>query len=332
MLLFFYLRKIMFVFINRSHLPCKIFYFQAIDRKYYLSVVQKETYDFNAKGQLEFAQSIFHEGEDYGFSRGHYFLKQVSDKLPYKYFPELILQGHVPFKSADQKGKLLKLSLLYADGKRWQKRLLVQGPRYWSRRYRYKKIMGSDVLEDLSLDYCHSFGGCSGGRYEENNPVGLGYLTPGEDYFDRPLPLLEYECDRLKEPYSRIKPACFAPIAQTWLPRKRRFSRYVSSQDFLMRYQMAPTDQYLRRFHKPRFLHFSDFYLFSRTQKELSLPLSDSRLQMSLESESICLRSFLSFDTVVINLDKKQIEISARASLPWPQTEKMLGIVRVESV
>ncbi len=123
------------------------------------------------------------------------------------------------------------------------KRVRVFGERRWYRERASWKATEPQPFEHMPLRWERAFGGVaaeqSGGapEYEARNPVGRSFAAAAErDFADRPLPNLEDPAALLASPHDRPTPACFAPIAPTWLPRRA----YAGTYDELWQKHRAP--------------------------------------------------------------------------------------------
>lgn len=118
------------------------------------------------------------------------------------------------------------------------KRVCVFGDRRWERRGSHWQPGEAEVWERMPLRWELAFGGVVPARdktaaavqdWEPCNPVGRGLFDPealragGEP---PPLPNLEDPDELIGTEADRPRPACFAPIAPTWLPRRNHAGTY----------------------------------------------------------------------------------------------------------
>ena len=141
----------------------------------------------------------------------------------------------------------------------------VFGDRRWERRGNRWQPGEPAVWERMPLRWELAFGGVVPAgdaaapevrRWEPRNPVGRGLFDPealpvGSE--PPPLPNLEDPAALIESDADRPPPACFAPVAPTWLPRRTYAGTYDEAwtktrapylpQDFDVRYfQVAPPD------------------------------------------------------------------------------------------
>jgi hypothetical protein len=123
------------------------------------------------------------------------------------------------------------------------KRVRVFGERRWYRAHASWKISEPAPFERMPLRWERAFGGIAAEQpdsppeAEMRNPVGCGFASSAEkDFTDRPLPNLEDPAALLASPHDRPTPACFAPVAPTWLPRRA----FAGTYDETWRKQRAP--------------------------------------------------------------------------------------------
>ncbi|HYN78855.1 MAG TPA: DUF2169 domain-containing protein [Lamprocystis sp. (in: g-proteobacteria)] len=142
-----------------------------------------------------------------------------------------------------------------------QKTVRVFGNRRWERAGDGWLPTPPEPFERLPLRWEFAFGGCATATdgappdYEPRNPVGRGFIGREEKALaGRSLPNLEDPRQLIRSPADRPPPACFAPIAPTWAPRKAYVGTYDETwqqqrapylpHDFDSRYfQVAPADQ-----------------------------------------------------------------------------------------
>lgn len=145
------------------------------------------------------------------------------------------------------------------------KTVRVFGDRRWERRGNRWQPGEPAVWERMPLRWELAFGGVVPARdaaaaqvhdWEPRNPVGRGLFDPdkvvsGDE--PPPLPNLEDPAQPIEAETDRPRPACFAPIAPTWLPRRGFAGTYDEAwtktrapylpQDFDARFfQVAPPD------------------------------------------------------------------------------------------
>lgn len=123
------------------------------------------------------------------------------------------------------------------------KTLRVFGDRRWERNGKAWRITPPEPWQRMPLRWELAFGGCGATppdappEYEARNPVGRGFTAKDEqDIAGRPLPNLEDPDQLIASPQDRPAPACCAPVAATWLPRRL----YAGTYDAAWQRQRAP--------------------------------------------------------------------------------------------
>ncbi len=103
----------------------------------------------------------------------------------------------------------------------------VFGDRHWEKNGGSWRPSAPQAWERMALRWELAWGGVAPKvgddmpEHEPRNPVGRGIVGPdGVPTEGQPLPNLEDPQALLAEPKDRPTPACFAPIAPTWLPRR----------------------------------------------------------------------------------------------------------------
>lgn len=136
----------------------------------------------------------------------------------------------------------------------------VFGDRRWQKSLGSWKPSSPQPWERMPLRWELAFGGVAAPQgdqvpdHEPRNPVGRGLVARCESPTeDQPLPNLEDPAALLADPHDRPPPACFAPIAPTWQPRRSFAGTYDAAwikgrapylpQDFDTRYfHVAPPE------------------------------------------------------------------------------------------
>lgn len=133
------------------------------------------------------------------------------------------------------------------------KTLRLFGNRRWERTDMGWEATPPEIWEKMPLCWELAFGGKAPQtddkppEYEPRNPVGRGFIGERErDYEGRLLPNIEDPAQLIHRPTDRPSPACFAPIAPAWSPRRE----YAGTYDEAWQKNRAP---YLPRDFDPRF-------------------------------------------------------------------------------
>ncbi|MCX7108933.1 MAG: DUF2169 domain-containing protein [Proteobacteria bacterium] len=107
------------------------------------------------------------------------------------------------------------------------KTLRVFGDRRWEHGGIGWEASPPEIWEQMPLRWELAFGGCALAangelpEFEPRNPVGRGFVGRKESEFEgRLLPNIEDPASLIRKPTDRPQPACFAPIAPAWLPRR----------------------------------------------------------------------------------------------------------------
>jgi hypothetical protein len=113
------------------------------------------------------------------------------------------------------------------------KTLRIFGDRRWERSGIGWEASPPEIWERMPLRWELAFGGCAAEAngeppaFEPRNPVGRGFSGQNESEFEgRLLPNLEDPASLIRKPTDRPQPACFAPIAPAWLPRRAYAGTY----------------------------------------------------------------------------------------------------------
>ena len=113
------------------------------------------------------------------------------------------------------------------------RRVRVFGNRHWQRAGGGWRASAPEPWQRMPLRWELAFGGVApaapgeAAEYEARNPVGRGLVARhAQPAPDQPLPNLEDPQQLLNEPHDRPVPACFAPIAPTWMPRRAHAGTY----------------------------------------------------------------------------------------------------------
>lgn len=183
---------------------------------------------------------------------------------------------------------------------------------------------GVHVLEDRMLA-------------EERNPIGVGFAgkRSAEELTGHPLPNLESPGEPLERQGQNLTPACFAPTAPHWLPRRA----FAGTYDEAWQRKRAP---YLPVDFDPRFLQCAapeltfDRYLLGGEPVEITgaspegpiafrIPAANLRVEVkvagSVEHPPVNL------ETILLEPDENRVALTWRAALPCDRK-----VLRVEKV
>lgn len=224
------------------------------------------------------------------------------------------------------------------------KRVRVYGDRRWQRNGSKWQATQPQPFERMPLRWDRAFGGIAAEQtdaapeYEPRNPVGCGFAAAAQDDFtDRPLPNLEDPAFPIATPHDRPPPACFAPVAPTWLPRRA----HVGTYDDAWKSRRAP---YLPLDFDPRYFQVAPLeliapaYLVGGEAVELSGCLADGpirftlpvcTLQMDFDFNGRQVPAMPRLETVLIEPDHGRVQLLWRAGI---QVDKHLLKLRQVNV
>ncbi|MBI5718683.1 MAG: DUF2169 domain-containing protein [Burkholderiales bacterium] len=213
-----------------------------------------------------------------------------------------------------------------------RRRVRVFGERQW--RKQGGRWVGSDPepWSRMPLRWELAFGGTAPEAgadglvdYEPRNPVGRGFVpADAQPVQGQPLPNLEDPAAPLESPEQRPTPACFAPVAPTWMPRRRYVGTYDEAWtrerapylpfDFDARYfQVAPPELVV-----PGFLQGGEPVQLSGfsvgAPLAFALPRADVQIEFDFDGRSVTRAAQL--ETVLFEPDAGRVQMLWRAALP----------------
>jgi len=210
------------------------------------------------------------------------------------------------------------------------KSLRVFGNRRWIRRGEDWAISDPEPFERMPLRWELAFGGAGPiveGQpleHEPRNPVGRGFIASYDDQIaDRPLPNLEDASQPIAAPQDRPAPACFAPVAPVWMPRRS----YAGTYDETWQRTRAP---FLPQDFDPRYLNVAPDglvapgLLVGGEEVEISgctaggpirfrLPVATLALQWDFDGRAI--DAAVRLETVLIEPDLARLQMTWRSEL-----------------
>ncbi len=207
-----------------------------------------------------------------------------------------------------------------------QKTVLVSGNRMW--------MDGSPTapqrFESMPLVWERAFGGLhrQGEKVlaEERNPVGCGFAggRSAGDVQGQPVPNLEDPAAPLKQFGQTAPPACFAPTAPAWLPRRSFAGTYDAAwqrgrapylpDDFDPRYlQCAPAD-----FAFDRYLQAGERVEVHGVMPDgpISFSIPDARLNIAVTVAGATEEPPVNLETLSIEPDANRVCFTWRAAVP----------------
>ena len=232
----------------------------------------------------------------------------------------LIGSAHTP---NGRPARAVEVAMFVADR---QKRILVIGDRVW----RGGRPSDPEPFESMPLRWERAFGGVQrqGEQVlaEERNPVGRGF--PGgrspEQMEGQLLPNLEDPAAPLEQPGQTPMPVCLAPVAPSWLPRRR----FAGTYDTQWQRRRAPylPDDFDRRFLQcaaPEFVF--DRYLPPGTPVQvtgatpdgpIAFSIPDARLTVAVTVAGSIEHPRPHLETLTVEPDENRACFTWRAALP----------------
>jgi hypothetical protein len=158
-------------------------------------------------------------------------IRFASDMLPPKPCTDVVMVGHA---HAPRATTTLDVTLTVG---RLSKMVRVFGDRAFYRTMGRTEISAPAQFTSMPLVYERAFGGKDGSLFEERNPVGAGFVAPGNDDVDgRRLPNLEDPRQLLVRPGDRPPPGGFGFISPSWWWRRQ----YAGTYDERWRREQCP--------------------------------------------------------------------------------------------
>jgi hypothetical protein len=211
------------------------------------------------------------------------------------------------------------------------KSIRITGDRVWRSGVLSPGISSPAPFLTMPLTYERAFGGThvperGEAVFEPRNPVGRGFRgrrSPSE-LSGLPLPNLEDPSHSVAKAGDRAVPACFAPIAPSWAPRKLHAGTYDESwrkhrapflpKDFDARYfHAAPADliapSYLKGGEPVRLVH-----LLPEGECRFQLPICTPVIRADIAGTVETPRANL--ETVLIEPDERRVCMQWRAAAP----------------
>ncbi|MGH8176801.1 MAG: DUF2169 family type VI secretion system accessory protein [Steroidobacter sp.] len=235
---------------------------------------------------------------------------------------DVLLVGHAR-PPGNRQVERMKVSLSVAERR---KELLVSGDRTWSD----GKPTNPMPFEAMPLVWERAFGGVhrldDRVLAEERNPVGCGFAgeRSANEIEQQPVPNLEDPAAPLEKLGQLSTPACFAPVAPAWLPRRA----YAGTYDANWQRTRAP---YLPADFDPRFLQSAaaefafDRYLQGGEPVTISGVSPDAPVSFTLPPSPLSLEVLVAgasqrppanLETLLIEPDENRACLTWRAALP----------------
>jgi hypothetical protein len=219
-----------------------------------------------------------------------------------------------------------------------QKAIRVVGDRVWSSD---GTPSAPEPFEAMPLVWERAFGGVhpleDRTLAEERNPIGMGFAgkRSAEELTGLPVPNLETPDEPLERRGQLVTPACFAPSAPHWLPRRA----FAGTYDEVWQRKRAP---YLPADFDPRFLQCAapelafDRYLTGGEPIEvhgaspegpIAFPIPAANLHVEVKVAGNVESPAANLETVLLEPDENRVSLTWRAALPCDRR-----VLKVENV
>ena len=221
-----------------------------------------------------------------------------------------------------------------------QKSIRVVGDRVWQPD---GTPTAPEPFEAMPLVWERAFGGVHAPEdrmlAEERNPIGVGFAgkRSAEELAGHPVPNLETAGEPLERQGQNHTPACFAPTAPHWLPRRA----FAGTYDEVWERKRAP---YLPMDFDPRFLQCAapeltfDRYLRGGEPIEvhgaspagpIAFPLPAANLHVEVKVAGGIEHPPVNLETVLLEPDDNRVSLTWRAALPCDRKVLKVEKVRV---
>lgn len=329
-------------FTNGTPFTAELFLLADADARQQVTVVAKATYAVGRGGRLELAEDqapvrLFAEpwDDEPGSS-----LRYETDAVPFKPAADVVLLGTVE----PRRGRATEHDVTVRVGP-LVRRARVFGDRRWTRGRSGLAIGPTEPFERMPLVHERAYGGSAPAKDGEAalafaaNPIGRGFVPPGaeEDAEGVALPNVEDPACLVATPGDRPTPAAFGFLAAHWSPRLEHLGTF----DDAWREQRAP---HLPLDFDPRFwnaappaLRVADG-LRGGERVEIEGVTPDGALRFELPAIALvasvrlapdqATTAAMRADTLVIDADRRRVEIVLRAS--FDAHERLLDLAAVD--
>ena len=235
-------------------------------------------------------------------------------------------------------GRTVRETLVRVSVAERQKLVRVLGDRVWQPD---GTPSAPEPFEAMPLVWERAFGGAHAllerTLAEERNPIGIGYAgrRGAQELTGQPVPNLEHPGEALERPGQNPTPACFAPAAPHWLPRRG----FAGTYDESWQRRRAP---YLPADFDPRFLSCAaaelafDRYLVGGEPVEVLGAAADGPIAFVIPAANLQLDVRVAggvehppanLETILIEPDENRVCFTWRAALPCDR--KVLKVEKV---
>jgi hypothetical protein len=305
----------------------------AIDTLY---VILKATLALRPKLALAGAQLPVTLADEYYGDPTDSSLKAVSEIHVGKPGTDVLLVG----RAWGPEGRAVRESLVRVTAAERQKSVRVSGDRVW---LPDGTPSPPEPYEAMPLVWERAFGGShrleDRTLAEERNPIGVGFAgrRSAEELAGQPVPNLEDPGAPLEQLGGNPTPACFAPTAAHWLPRRR----FAGTYDERWQRQRAP---YLPADFDPRFLQCAaselalDRYLTGGEPIEvtgaspdgpIAFRIPPANLEVEVSVAGRIERPAANLETLLIEPDENRVCFTWRAALPCDRMVRKVEKVTV---
>jgi hypothetical protein len=226
-----------------------------------------------------------------------------------------------------------------------QRRVRVFGNRHWERAAGGWRPSAPEPWQRMPLRWELAYGGVApaangqAADYEARNPVGLGFVARGaQPQEGQPLPNLEDPEQLLQQPQDRPVPACLAPVAPTWQPR-RGFAGTYDAAWTQQRAPYLPLDFDARFFHvappalvAPGFLQGGEpVQLLGVAAEPIEFTLPQAGLELGFQFKGQTLSRAPQLEMLLLEPDAGRFQMLWRAALTVDKSLLKLSSVTVSS-
>ena len=226
-----------------------------------------------------------------------------------------------------------------------QRRMRVFGNRHWERAGGGWRPSAPEPWQRMPLRWELAYGGVAPAaegavpEYEARNPVGRGFVARGTQPLEgQPLPNLEDPQHLLQQPQDRPPPACLAPVAPTWQPRRSHAGTYDESWT-RQRAPYLPLDFDARFFHTapaeliaPGFLQGGEpVQLLGVAATPIEFTLPQAGLELGFQFKGQTIPSAPQLELVLLEPDAGRFQMLWRAALAVDKSLLKLSSVTVSS-
>jgi hypothetical protein len=305
----------MLTLINHSHIYfTKLYTGFNEQQQLQMTCLIKAAWKFNFQGELTaltVREFEIEETDRYLNKPHHSSLIAANEIMSYKKGAELLLYGTAQIPHSNSTSTHASLQIEW-PGKSWKKTLYIFGKRYWRSCFLRKFPSKPEILTPLPLQYEFAFGGKDKktNQLYAANPIGLGFTT-SRHIVDLALPQIETIPLITRISHHPI-PAGFAPLAPAW-----QLTNQTKTESFYPT-SSAPLDQRFNELFKGGekiALQGLVASIQPNTLLSFHLPYYRPKLQLYADQKQAVFQPLC--DTIVIDSDKKILQMIWRLGIPW---------------